>query len=36
MEDVRPSRTKTVTYAMAAFLVALPLMVLVYSWATGG
>lgn len=31
-----PSRLKTLSYVMAAFLVALPAMILVYRWAAGG
>lgn len=34
--SVEPSRTKSLSYVMAAFLVALPAMILAYSWATGG
>jgi hypothetical protein len=36
MDDVEPSRTKSLSYVMAAFLVALPAMILAYLWATGG
>lgn len=36
MEDVQPSRTRSLTYVMATFLVALPVMILTYLWATGG
>jgi hypothetical protein len=36
MEDAAPSRTKSLTYVMAAFLVALPVMILAYLWVTGG
>jgi hypothetical protein len=36
MEDAAPSRTKTLSFVMAAFLVALPAMILAYGWATGG
>ncbi len=36
MDDVEPSRTRLLTYVMAAFLVAFPAMILVYLWATGG
>lgn len=35
MDDAAPSRTKSLSYVMAAFLVALPAMILAYSWATG-
>lgn len=30
------SRTKALSFVMATFLVALPAMILVYLWATGG
>lgn len=36
MDDAAPRRIKSLSYAMAAFLVALPAMILVYRWATGG
>jgi membrane-anchored protein YejM (alkaline phosphatase superfamily) len=36
MDEDRPSRTRSLTYVMAAFLVAFPAMILVYLWATGG
>lgn len=36
MDEAAPSRTKSLTYVMAAFLVALPAMILVYLWATSG
>jgi hypothetical protein len=38
MDDsqVAPSRTRSLSYVMAALLVALPAMILVYLWATGG
>jgi hypothetical protein len=35
-EAAPPSRTKSLSYVMAAFLVALPAMILTYLWATGG
>lgn len=35
MDDAEPSRTKSLSYVMAAFLVALPAMILIYLWATG-
>lgn len=31
-----PSRTKALSFVMASLLVALPTMILVYRWATGG
>lgn len=34
MDDVQPSRVKTLSYVMAAVLVALPAMILLYRWAT--
>lgn len=34
--EVAPSRTKALSYVLATLLVALPAMVLVYLWATGG
>jgi hypothetical protein len=36
MDDAAPSRIRSLSYAMAAFLVALPAMILAYLWATGG
>lgn len=36
MDDVAPRRLKSLSYVMAAFLVALPAMILTYLWATGG
>lgn len=36
MQDSAPSRTRSLSYVMAAFLVALPAMILAYLWATGG
>lgn len=36
MDDAAPSRTKSLSYFMAAFLVALPAMILAYRWAIGG
>jgi hypothetical protein len=37
MDDASPPRRiKSLSYVMAAFLVALPAMILVYLWATGG
>jgi hypothetical protein len=35
MEDVRPRRAKSLSFVMAAFLIALPAMILLYSWSTG-
>jgi hypothetical protein len=34
MDDAAPGRAKILSYAMAAFLVALPAMILLYRWAT--
>jgi hypothetical protein len=37
MEDVAARRrVKSLSYLMASFLVALPAMILIYLWATGG
>jgi hypothetical protein len=36
MDDAEPTRTKSLSYLMASLLVALPAMILVYLWATGG
>lgn len=36
MDDAAPSRTRSLSYVMATLLVALPVMILVYLWATGG
>lgn len=36
METVEPSRTKSLSYLMASLLVALPAMILLYLWVTGG
>lgn len=36
METTGRSEMKVLTYALASFLVALPAMILIYSWATSG
>lgn len=36
MESAAPSRAKSLSFALATILVALPAMILLYLWATGG
>lgn len=36
MENVEPGRAKALSYVLATLLVALPAMILLYLWATGG
>lgn len=36
MERVAPSRAKALRYVLTTLLVALPAMILLYLWATGG
>jgi len=35
-DSAPPRRAKSLSYAMASFLVALPAMILVYFWTGGG
>lgn len=34
MDDTAPSAIKTLNYGLAAFLIVLPAMILLYAWAT--
>jgi hypothetical protein len=36
METTAPSGLKALSYTLATLLLALPTMILVYKWATGG
>ncbi len=36
MDIVAPTRAKALSYVLATLLVALPIMILLYRWATGG